>query len=307
MKKLVTMLFLLIILYVVLNYKGQIIDFITVNFIDKDTYVLPEGNTYYKEYDYGFIQNTDNLYPSNKQDILNIIYSALNRGVDEFSFFCADGYNNCIDDVNAVADDKDTLSAINNFVHPYNSFRNISFSINKYGKVSIRFNKIYSESEILLINKRIDEISSSLFYPNISNYDKIRLFHDYLVNNTVYDDSVNIDNQSVIDTNSNTALGLLFDGKAVCSGYSDTMAIFLSRQGFNNYKISSEMHIWNLIYLDNSWKHIDVTWDDPVTSNGQNILIYDFFMIDTVSLLNKENNLHKNEHDFDRNYYIEAN
>ena len=133
------------------------------------------------------------------------------------------------------------------------------------------------------------------------------MFHDYLVNNTVYDDSVNIDNQSVIDTNSNTALGLLFDGKAVCSGYSDTMAIFLSRQGFNNYKISSEMHIWNLIYLDNSWKHIDVTWDDPVTSNGQNILIYDFFMIDTVSLLNKENNLHKNEHDFDRNYYIEAN
>ena len=60
MKKLVTMLFLLIILYVVLNYKGQIIDFITVNFIDKDTYVLPEGNTYYKEYDYGFVQNNDN-------------------------------------------------------------------------------------------------------------------------------------------------------------------------------------------------------------------------------------------------------
>ena len=85
------------------------------------------------------------------------------------------------------------------------------------------------------------------------------------------------------------------------------MAIFLNRYKINNYKISSEEHIWNLIYIDGTWKHLDATWDDPVSTDGRDILLDEFFLIDTNSLQEKEKNLEKENHNFDKNIYIEAN
>jgi len=306
MKKFFIFLFWVLVFFLVINYRNEIVNFIMKNFVDKNKVVFSEGNSYYKNYDYGFVQNTNNLYPNNKQDILNIIYTTLNKGLDEITFYCDNDYDNCINDVNEIASNNDYLSTINNLVHPFNGYHNIYFSISTYGKINITINKVYSDSDILLINNKIQEITNSIFYPNITNYDKIKLFHDYIVNNTVYDSNVSIENQRYITTNANTALGLLFEGKAVCSGYSDTMAIFLSSQGFNNYKISSEEHIWNLVNIDGIWKHLDATWDDPVTSNGNNIIIHDFFLIDTNKLREKENNLNKENHLFNEEFYIEA-
>ena len=306
MKKFLGFVFWILIFVFVFNYRNEIVNLIMKNFVDKEVVVFGEANSYYKNLDYGFVQNTDDLYPNNKQDILNIIYTTLNKGLNEVTFYCENDYENCINDVNEIAGSTDYLSTINNLVHPFNSYRNIYFSISTYGKVTISINKLYSDAEILLINNKINEINNSLFYANISNYDKIKLFHDYIINNTVYDSDVSIENQRYITTNANTALGLLFEGKAVCSGYSDTMAIFLSNEGFNNYKISSEEHIWNLVNIDGVWKHIDATWDDPVTSSGKNILIHDFFLIDTKTLREKEDSLNKENHYFNEVLYIEA-
>lgn len=306
MKKFLGFVFWILLFLLVINYRNEIVHFVMKNIVDKDKVVFREANNYYKDFDYSFVQNTDDLYPNNKQDILNIIYTALNKGLNEITFYCDNDYDNCINDINEIAGNTDYLSTINNLVHPFNSYRNIYFSISTYGKITITVNKIYSDADILLINNRIREITDSLFYPNINDYDKIKVFHDYIINNTIYDSSINIENQRYITTNANTALGLLFEGKAVCSGYSDAMAIFLSSQGFNNYKISSDEHIWNLINIDGAWKHVDATWDDPVTSNGNNVIIHDFFLIDTNSLREKEYNLNKENHIFNEELYMEA-
>lgn len=304
-KKFLVVLFLLCILGLTIKYRKVIIDFFMRNFFDNEKVSFGEKNAYYRDYDYEFVQNTDNLYPSNRQDILNIIYSTLNRGLNEVTFYCDDGFNDCIDQVNNIAENKEYLSAINNLVHPFNSYHNIYFSISSYGKVKISIKKNYSDSEILLINNKLDSIIASTMNDNMSIYDKIVIFHDYIVNNTVYDDTVSLESQLYIDTNSNSAVGLLFEGKAICSGYTDTMAIFLDKIGVNNYKISSDVHIWNLVYLD-GWKHIDATWDDPITVSGNNVLLHDFFMINSNELLNKDNDLNKFEHNFNQNFYIEA-
>ena len=286
--------------------RDRVINFIFVNFIDNEKIVLGEPNEYYKDYNYAFVQNTENLYPSSRQDILNIIYSALNRGLDTVSFYCDDTYYSCINDVNEIAESNYELSAINNLVHPFNSYKNIHFTINSYGKVVLDISRIYSDSDVLMVDNRIDEIINSIINSNMSDYNKILTFHDYLVNNTVYDSSVSIESQMDTNTSSNSAVGVLFTGKAICSGYSDAMAIFLSKMGYNNYKISSDLHVWNLVYINGEWKHIDVTWDDPVTSNGENVLLHDFFLIDTDTLFSKEDDYSMDNHQFDRNVYLEA-
>ncbi len=306
MKKFLTFLFLVGILFLTFNYRDKIVGYTMKNFIDKGNLVMGDANSYFKDIDYAFVQNTDNLSPSNQQDLLNIIYTTLNKGLDEITFYCDDHYESCIDDVSRIADNSDYLSTINNLVHPYNSYKNIYFTMNNYGRVNIKIKKIYSDSDILLINNEIKRITSSIFYDGVTDYDKIKLFHDYIINNTVYDDTVSLENQVYSDTNSSNAMGLLFEGRAICSGYSDTMAIFLSSEGFNNYKISSDEHIWNLIYYNDKWLHIDATWDDPVTSDGSNVLYSDFLLIDTNKLNELELKLNKSEHDFDKSLYIEA-
>ena len=85
------------------------------------------------------------------------------------------------------------------------------------------------------------------------------------------------------------------------------MAIFLNHYNINNYKISSNNHIWNLVNTDNSWSHIDATWDDPITTSGKDILIDDFFMIKTDELFQKDSELQKGSHDFNKSIYKEAN
>lgn len=307
MKKLLCFLFLLIILFFVYVKRDYIINFVMKNYIDNEYIVFGEPNSYYRDYNYAYVQNTTDLTPENKQDILNIIYTTLNRGLNEITFYCGNDYPSCINDVNDIAEDNMYLSTINNLVHPFNSYSNIYFTITSYGKIHVNVSRIYSNSDIEFVNKKIDEISSSIIDDDMSVYDKIKTFHDYIIDHTVYDSSISIENQLSSGTNSNNAFGLLLNGKAICSGYSDVMAIFLNRYGINNYKISSDEHIWNLVYYNNEWKHIDVTWDDPVTSDGTDVLLHDFFLIDSDVLFEKESSFDKNEHQFNSEFYAEAN
>lgn len=307
MRKFLAYLFILCLCGAIYFNRDSIINFIISNFFSNEEVFFGESNDYYKDFNYEFVQNTENLYPSSRQDILNIIYTTLNKGLSNVTFYCDDTYYECINDVNDIAESSLYLSTINNLVHPFNNYKNIHFTINDYGKVTLDITKTYSDSDIIMINNRMDEIISSIINDNMSDYDKILAFHDYIVNNTSYDSSVNIENQLDTVTNSNNAVGVLFNGKAVCSGYSDAMAIFLSKMGFNNYKISSDLHIWNLVYINGEWKHIDATWDDPVTSNGENILLHDFFLIDTNTLFSLENDYSMDNHQFNTSLYLEAN
>ena len=304
MKRFLFFVFLVCLFFIVYTHRDDIVNFIIKDYIDRDNVVFGDANSYYKDYDYGFVQNTTSLFPKNRQDVLNIIYTTLNRGLDNVTFYC--DYDECLSEVNDIAENSLYLSTINNLVHPYNSYSNISFEMNNSGKVHINVSRIYSDSSIFMVNDRIKEITDSIITDDMSTYDKILAFHDYIVDHTVYDSSVSINNQLSSGTNSNNAVGLLFEGKAICSGYSDVMAVFLNMYGVNNYKISSDEHIWNLVNIDGEWKHIDVTWDDPITSNGANILLHDFFLISTDDLFIKESSFDKDNHQFDKNLYLEA-
>ena len=70
------------------------------------------------------------------------------------------------------------------------------------------------------------------------------------------------------------------------------MAIFLDYYDIPNYKVISENHIWNAVYLNNKWYHLDLTWDDPVMKDGSNTLEYTFFLITTKELEEQATNQH---------------
>ncbi len=293
MKDLFKIFFLLSILIIVYIFRYNISGFISDEIIYKGSNKILTYNEYYLKYDFAFVQNTDSNSVNNYQEVLNMFYSIINSGDDSYSFMC--NYEGCTTDVKNLIKEQVTITNINNFVHPYNSFSNINIDVETNGKVTVKTKKVYNDDEITFINKYIESFIANNLNDSMSNYDKIKMFHDFVINNTEYDEANTL--------NSYTAYNLITTGKSICGGYSDIMAIYLDRLGIINYKITSENHIWNLINLDGAWYHLDATWDDPIASDGKQYLIHNFFMISTEQLLS----LDQVEHNYDKNIYIEAN
>lgn len=300
MKKVIQFGLLLIVLFTVIFYHSTIVNYIVDYFFFSEGVTIDSGNEYTLNYDYVYVQQTDNFYAKSKQHLYNIIYTGLNNGNDSFYFFC--DYDECINDVNKLNIDNLFLY-INSFVHPFNGYHKLYLNITDYKKITITIEKTYSEESIKKINKKIDEITAQIITNNMTLTEKIKTFHDYIINNTKYDSDYILNNLNDPESTSHNALGPLFYSKSLCGGYTDVMAIFLNRLNIPNYRITSELHTWNLVYIDNNWLHLDLTWDDPVTYNKQDMLLDKFFLINTSTL----KSYNTDYHDFNPNIYVEAN
>lgn len=301
MKKLISYIIFILIIAVIIYYRQDITDYITKNIIKQEKQEVLKTNEYAKGINYNYVSITSDFKVHKKEDIKNIFYTILDSGSNIFSFQCDTEYKRCTDDIQVFFNDKDTLSHINNYVHPYNSFKNIRITMTNYGKVTLDISHIYQKNEIKAINDIINSFIKDNINDTLNINDKIKVFHDYIVNNTKFDTTVeNSDDR--LNSASYTAYGLLVNHLAICGGYTDTMAIFLNMLNLPNYRIATQEHVWNFINIDNNWLHLDVTWDDPVTSDGSDMLMYDYYLINTNDLLNKD----ITQHNFDKNVYIEA-
>lgn len=260
---------------------------------------LTNHNDYYRKNDYHFVQNKEDLLVTSYQEILNMYYTILDSGAKTGYFWCSKNYDNCLSDVNGIAKNETLLSDINNLVHPYNSFSDIKTRIHSDNKVTIEVNKNYSDEQINYVNARIKEIYDTKINKKAPIKNQIEAFHDYIINTTKYNDEVLESDEQVRGKN---AYHLFQTGTSYCVGYSDTLAIFLDMIKVKNYKIASSKHIWNFVFLDDGNFHIDMTWDDPVTNTGEQLLKHDYFLITTQSLLG----LDDKEHNYSNEVYFEA-
>lgn len=273
--------------------------------------IKPGSNAYKKDDDFIFVQNSSDFVPLSYNELLNIFYTITNNGYENFTFYCPSEYKNCLEDVATISNDPEILTYINNFVHPYNSFENMQTIISETGEINVTINYLYTEEEINEINKKVDELYTTLIKDDMSNYDKIKTIHDYIINNSKYDVERNTNNSS--NYLSYKAYGPLIQGYATCSGYTDAMAIFLAKMNIKNFKIATELiqqdasgHVWNALYLDGEWLHLDLTWDDPVSDDGKNYLQHKYFLISTKKLEDADKgDVIVKEHIFDKSIYPE--
>lgn len=301
MKKILYFVFLLSI--VVLTYDNR--EFLKDKLIkvkkDKTDIIDIVNNDYSRKDNYSFISLTDKYVVEDKQDIMNVIYTIFNAGISNFTFYCSDTYTECMNDIDEISKNRSTLSIINNYVHPYNSFSEIETTrYENKGKIDLSINHLYTNEEINKIEIKVNEIINNVTKSDMNDKDKIKAIHDYIIDNTKYDKDKS--DKNITNYKSDTAYGPLFEGYGICNGYSDLMGIFLSKLNIKNIKISSENHIWNLVYLDGKWYHLDLTWDDPVMENGKDIIDYSYFLITNDELFE----LDDNQHYYNKDIYKEA-
>ncbi len=129
-----------------------------------------------------------------------------------------------------------------------------------------------------------------------TDYDRIKLFHDWIINRTDY-------------ISNNEKYTWRLDGpivykKSVCEGYSKAFSYLcqsvgiecLLVSGIGTTSLSSGPHMWNMVKVDGKWYHIDVTWDDPLTTSGKPTLRYDYFLISEAKI--------KEDHTIDNTFKI---
>lgn len=254
-------------------------------------------NEYFIDYDFLYVKNVDSFKALSDSDVRNIIYTIVNSGVDSFSFTCH--YDGCIDYIKELLEEDYSLSYVNYFVHPFNSYENIKIQYNNFNKVTVTVTKRYTEDEISYVDKKIDEIIDDIIKNNMSNKEKIRALHDYIINNSKYvtDEIKN----KYPDTSFSKASDILSLNYGLCMSYTDFLAIALDKLNIKNYQISSSTHVWNLVYLDGEWLHLDATWDDPVSPTREDYLEYTYFLITDQKL----KSLNVKEHDYDKNIVLE--
>lgn len=308
-------LIILALLVLIIIFRQEVVTFLVNVFVyqrpDSSSVVITK-NEYSTNQNYEFVQITDDFFAKDYHHLLNIMYTILDSGVSEFTFYCDDSYISCVNDVKYMIPkhnntNTDLISEINNFVHPYNSYKYITITSNNYGEVHIEITKQYSQEMVNYVNSQIDTFMTNNIKEDTNQYDSIKMFHNYIINNTKYDSdrAIDVNNSMYANSMSHTAYGLFKDSVALCGGYSDAIAIYLNKIGVKNIKISSYQHVWNLLYLDDIWYNLDATWDDPVTSSGTELLIHEYFLIDTDTLLQKDTQ--KREHIYNTDIYVEAN
>ena len=299
MKKFLFSLFLICLVAFVIVNKNDIVKLIIKNVLKNQEVSLEYKNSYYLKYNFNYVDSVDEFNITNKESLINLYYTIINNGNDLFDFYCPDEYENCINDVTIIANNPKELSVINGFVHPYNSFDTIETLYDSLGRVKLTIQKTYSNYDIVKINEKVEEIVKNEVKDEKDKRKIIKKIHDYIINHTKYDKDRT--DRNIINYQSNTAYGVLFEGYGICSGYADTMAIFLNYYDIPNFKVASENHVWNAVYIDNDWYHLDLTWDDPIINTGEDVLDDSYFLITTKQL----KTLKDNQHHFDEEIYSE--
>ncbi len=99
-----------------------------------------------------------------------------------------------------------------------------------------------------------------------SDYEKVKKLNKYVCDKVDYDYS----------EKSGGLTAFVNDDKVICSGYAEALAYLLDCVNVRNFTVtdyvasgrSSVLHIWNAVYVDGKWLHVDPTWNDKTRNYG---------------------------------------
>lgn len=151
--------------------------------------------------------------------------------------------------------------------------------------------------DIAVLNKCIEVIENEIT-PDMSEYQKELVIHDYIVKNTSYDKKCLLLSDWYSEY-SDQPYGCLIDNRAICLGYASTFKLFMDMldieciivKGTANYDYAN--HAWNMVKLDDGcWYNVDVTW----ASDYGNEIDHTFFNSDDKLFLDTNHHWEQEEY-----------
>ncbi len=158
---------------------------------------------------------------------------------------------------------------------------NMSFSISydfeyKVINLTVTYTLTWGESksESAAVSAWCQNVVSEIITSDMSDYEKFKALHDYVVDNFAYaTEELAAGNQNIYYPRY-----MLANGRGVCQAYTALYLKLCQTAGLTVRAVRHETkaktkgkwenHAWNLVKLEGKWYHVDVTWDDTAATNA---------------------------------------
>lgn len=137
-----------------------------------------------------------------------------------------------------------------------------------------------------VVNTKVNEILSQIINDSMTNVQKEKAIHDYIVSHVAYDTSLK---------NHSAYAALVAPYRTVCQGYALLTCRMMANAGIDVRIECSKTHAWNIVNIDGNWYQLDCTWDDPVPDVAGRVT-YDYFNLTDAQLKSLD---HSTAHTFD--------
>lgn len=220
------------------------------------------------------------------------IYSAIYNGIKDYKDYV---------EVPGVTLNNKVVGVVYYFLLLDNPF---FFSIGEYAMQHavdgnrIKITSIFDKTREAIGRNKIEvEINEILSNPKIlrmTDYQKVKFVHDYLIEHVVYDNSHG-NNGEIL--NPYTTYGVFVDYKAVCEGIAKATKLLLNAMNVKCIVVSGDTesgevnHAWNIVKLGNCSYHLDVTFDMGKTIH-KGYPHYDYFNLSDAVINRKPINQH---------------
>ncbi len=141
----------------------------------------------------------------------------------------------------------------------------------------------YVSAEVKDYDTQMRAVLDKIIVPGMTDRQKVKAVHDYMVVKYRYD----TDFKSGLYGNNTYAFhGLLKNGTGVCQAYAELFFLLMCYEDIECYYVTGwaknetgeyGLHAWNVVYVEDGYYHVDVTFDDPVPDTG-NKISYEYFL-----------------------------
>lgn len=145
---------------------------------------------------------------------------------------------------------------------------------NKDGNVDVTFAVSYisTKEQEDYVDDETDKIISQVIAPEMTDMEKVRAIHDFVLKVTAYDYTMQ----------SRSAYSALANGKTVCQGYAMLVYKLCEKAKIPARIITGTIpagfHAWNEVQVDGVWYNIDTTYDDAEKDKYKFFCVSDEFM-----------------------------
>ena len=112
---------------------------------------------------------------------------------------------------------------------------------------------------------------------------KVKVLHDLVVDNVDY--NYDFANGLVKDEDvySQSAYSVFCTDLTVCAGYAQAFSMVCNASGIDCISVTSKLHQWNKVRINDSWYNVDCTWAD---AGSGNLIYYQYFERSDASYAN---------------------
>lgn len=173
----------------------------------------------------------------------------------------------------AFAIDKKDTSSDFDYMRYIHSASHVSMTgWGRHYKVTYTMEYLESYEQTNQTDKMIAKVLKELDLAKKSDYEKIKGVHDYVINNTSYD----------MSTELNSPYYALIEKTSACQGYAVLIYKMLTELDVPCRVITGNakngLHAWNIVKLNDKWYNLDATWDDPIGLFGKSSMRYNYFL-----------------------------